>query len=139
VEEGNAAIELCLHGSGTGDGKRDVAQLLRDAVIVVLLCGKRGNGCEKERELDETGHGRPPRSASGVLAEPGGFASFVFLSYCACVIALLGETPACGLGGHECLGEEEDQIARARDGEVNHVATPGARWLPESCVGYAPS
>ncbi len=45
-------------------------------------------------------------------------------------IALLSEAPACGLSGHEGFGEKEEQIARARDGEVDHDATPAARWPP---------
>lgn len=45
-------------------------------------------------------------------------------------VALLGEAPSCGLGGHECFGEEEEQVARARDGEV-HGWTPAGRWCPD--------
>ncbi|HXS74809.1 MAG TPA: hypothetical protein VN753_01445 [Terracidiphilus sp.] len=42
-------------------------------------------------------------------------------------VALFGQAPACGLSGHEGFGEKEEQIARARDGEVGHDATPAAR------------
>jgi hypothetical protein len=32
---------------------------------------------------------------------------------------LLSHAPRCGLGWHECFGDEEEQVARARDGEVH--------------------
>jgi hypothetical protein len=35
-------------------------------------------------------------------------------------IALLGQTPACGLGGHEGFGQQEEKVAIARDDEVKH-------------------
>jgi hypothetical protein len=50
--------------------------------------------------------------------------------------ALLGKAPACRLRGHEGLGHEEEQVARARDGEM-HVDSSGELGSPP-CVGYAP-
>jgi len=45
--------------------------------------------------------------------------------------ALLGKAPACRLRGHEGLGHEEEQVARARDGEVHDWNSSG-KVVPES-------
>jgi len=58
----------------------------------------------------------------------------IYLANGAHAIALLGETPGCGLRRHEGFGEKEEQIAREGDGEM-HCATPAARWPPKSCLG----
>ena len=39
------------------------------------------------------------------------------------MIVLLSHAPRCGLGWHEGFGDEEEQVARERDGEV-HGETP---------------
>jgi hypothetical protein len=46
--------------------------------------------------------------------------------------ALLGKAPACRLRGHEGLGHEEEQVARARDGEV-HDGNSSGKVVPQSC------
>jgi hypothetical protein len=72
VEEGDAPVEVGLDAGRASDTEGDFAKLLRDAVIVGLLCGKgTERAAEDQRELAKMGHGRLRDCYSRVVTESG--------------------------------------------------------------------